>query len=323
MRVHIAEQLDANAERHLRSLVDDRVTLSVAESGPSGPCETLVSGRPAAAWLDEPALQQLIIPWAGLPHNTRPLLQARPHINVHNLHHNAAATAEIALALLLAAVKSLVPLDVQFRRHDWRGRFLTDTTMLLDGKTAVVLGLGAIGTRVAAGCAGLGMRVIAVRRNPERGAAAPVVRVVGIDALADVLPQADALLICAPLTDETRGLIDASMLKRMPTGAVLVNVARGAIVDEAALFAALQTRRLHAAGLDVWWSYPKEANRAHWPPAAQPFHELDNVVMSPHRGGALGSEEGERRRMEALAELLNAAVRGETIPNRVDVSLGY
>jgi phosphoglycerate dehydrogenase-like enzyme len=93
-------------------------------------------------------------------------------------------------------------------------------------------------------------------------------------------------------------------------------------VAEGALYHALSDGTLYAAGLDVWYNYPPDqAARAHTQPSAYPFHELDNVVMSPHRAG--GSTETERLRMQHLAELLNAAARGESMPNRVDLEAGY
>jgi phosphoglycerate dehydrogenase-like enzyme len=141
-------------------------------------------------------------------------------------------------------------------------------------------------------------------------------------ALHRLLPCANALFICLPLTPATTGLIGAKELALLPPHAVLVNVARGPIVDEAALYHALRDGALHAAGLDVWYNYPPdEAARAHTPPSDYPFHELDNVVMSPHRAG--GSTETELQRMAHLARLLNAAARGEEMPNRVDLQAGY
>lgn len=97
---------------------------------------------------------------------------------------------------------------------------------------------------------------------------------------------------------------------------------RGAIVDEAALYEALRSGQLAAAGLDVWYNYPRdEAAQTNTPPSQFPFHELDNVVMSPHRGG---DEAGiDTLRMQNLAELLNAAALGDEMSNRVDVSAGY
>jgi phosphoglycerate dehydrogenase-like enzyme len=108
----------------------------------------------------------------------------------------------------------------------------------------------------------------------------------------------------------------------LPEGAILVNVARGPIVNESALFHALKVGKLYAAGLDVWYNYPEdEPTRSRTAPSEFPFHGLDNVVMSPHRAG--GAMDLDLRRMEALAELLNATRHGEPMPNRVDITLGY
>jgi phosphoglycerate dehydrogenase-like enzyme len=155
-------------------------------------------------------------------------------------------------------------------------------------------------------------------QSARHGRARPVAE------LPALLPKADALVICLPLTDETRGLIGESELALMPDRAILINVGRGPIVDESALYHALHDRTLHAAGLDVWYNYPNdEPGRKSTSPSEYPFHELNNVVMSPHRAGAPHTPETESLRMRALAELLNAAARGEPIPNRVDLDLGY
>ena len=103
---------------------------------------------------------------------------------------------------------------------------------------------------------------------------------------------------------------------------MLVNIGRGLIVDQAALYAALRDGRLHSAGLDVWYNYPEDKEaRSNTSPADFPFHELDNVVMSPHRGSDTPATEAAR--MPHLARLLNAAARGEPIPNRLDLIAGY
>ena len=195
--------------------------------------------------------------------------------------------------------------------------------MILAGKTALLLGLGAIGSRVASVCHALGMEVHAVRRRTDRPHP-PHVEVHPSGALSDLLPCADALLVCLPLTPDTRGLIGAREFELLRPSAILVNVARGAIVDEAALYHALAGGRLAAAGIDVWYRYPPTPEeRANTAPSGYPFHELDNVVMSPHRGGAFRTEELEERRMRDLATSLNAAARGESIPHLVDLAAGY
>jgi len=194
---------------------------------------------------------------------------------------------------------------------------------LLEGQTALVLGYGAIGQRVARVCQALDMRVLATRRHGDHAAIQDgIAEVHPASDLKQLLPGANALVIALPLTSETHGLIGAAELAMLPAGALLVNVGRGPIVDEAALYAALKSGTLGAAGLDVWYHYPPdEAPLATTFPSAYPLHELDNVVLSPHRGGMTNG--GWARRLAQLAQMLNAAARGEPLPNRVDVTAGY
>lgn len=286
----------------------------------------LVSGRPTRAQLAaSPNLQALIIPFAGLPEPTRQLVAEFPHVAVHNLHHNSAQTAEMAIALLMAAARRIVPIDRQFRRHNWTPRYEPPPEVILEGGTALILGYGAIGQRVARVCQALGMRILAVRIHVQALSPADITAETHPPHhLHHLLPQANALIITLPQTDETEGLIGAAELAMLPQGALLVNVGRGAIVDEAALYEALRSGRLAAAGLDVWYQYPEQlAERTCTPPSRFPFNELDNVVMSPHRGGAFGTHYTERARMVHLARLLNAAARDEPMPNRIDVTAGY
>jgi phosphoglycerate dehydrogenase-like enzyme len=254
---------------------------------------------------------------------TRERLLARPHLAVHNLHDNAPAVAEFTLALLLAAAKHLVPIDVTFRRGDWTPRYDPVPSLELAGRRAVVLGYGAIGRRVARACRALGMEVVATRRrgSPEITREGDVT-VVTASALPEVVDGAAALLVTLPLTDETRGIVDAGVLARLARDAVVVNVGRGPIVDERALYEALLERRIGAAGLDVWYSYPRdEKSVTSVYPSTLPFHELPNVVMSPHRASEVAGSETSR--MEALAASINAAARGEVVPHPVDIEAGY
>ena len=325
IRVHIVHPPPEDAIRVLETDVDPGVEITYGPEPAPPTTEVLVAGRPPREQMRAcPDLRALVVPYAGIPPETRVLLLTEyPALEVYNLHHNAAAAAELAVSLLLAAAKTLIPVDRTFRRHDWRSRYGGASTVLLDGKTALVLGLGAIGARIASVCHALGMDVRAVRKRPELPRP-PFVAVHSPDELAAVLPRTDALLICLPLTPETEGLIGDRELSLLPRSSVLVNVARGAIVDEEALYRTLSEHRIAAAGIDVWYRYPSTAeSRANTPPSRFPFHELDNVVMSPHRGGAYRLEELERGRMHELAITLNAIARGEPIPHRVDVRAGY
>ncbi len=324
LRAHLLYEYDSTALDRLRGQLRPDVHLTVGTDPPQpADYQVLITGRPERAQLNaSPNLQTLVIPWSGLPTQTRELMLEFPQVAVHNLHHNALPVAEMVLTLLLAAAKRIVPIDRTFRQHDWTPRYQPNPSILLEGKTALILGYGAIGTRVACMCRGLGMNVIGVRRQPAPPADDCPDEIQPAEALHQLLPRANALLICLPHTPATDGLIGQAELDLLPADALLVNVGRGEIVDQAALYAALRDGRLHGAGLDVWYNYPPdEASRAHTPPADYPFHELDNVIMSPHRAG--GSQETHLLRMDHLARLLNAAAEGQEIPNSVDLDAGY
>lgn len=324
LSVHMIRQPDPAALAHLCSSLDPEVRLTFGpDLAVPADYHIFVAGRPDREHLRaSPNLHTLIIPWSGLPEMTRELMLGFPHVAVHNLHHNAAPVAEMAVALMLAAAKFVVPMDRALRAHDWTPRYRPNPTVTFEGKTALVLGYGAIGQRVARSCQALGMRVMAVRRRVARLSHGTSVEIFPPDALHSLLPQANVLIVCLPHTPETTGLLGGRELSLLPLGAVLVNVGRGPIVDEAALYWALREGDLCAAGLDVWYNYPAdEAARSCTPPSAYPFHGLDNVVMSPHRAGH--SDQTEILRMTHLADLLNAAARGEEIPNRVDLNAGY
>lgn len=325
--LHILAGTDADWLGELQAQLDSEVVLT---SGPElavpADFDVLIAGRPSREQLlASSKLRALIIPFAGLPESTRALLADFPHISVHNLHHNTIQTAEMAVALLLAAARRIIPADRQMRLGDWTIRYEPPPVLILEGKTALIVGYGAIGRHVARVCQALGMRVLAVRRNSSPQTSDPLATEVHpIEDLPQLLPQAHVLMITLPLTDQTRGLIGAEQLALLPQDAVLVNVGRGAVVDEEALYQALHDGRLMAAGLDVWYQYPEEGTeRTATLPSRFPFHQLDNVVLSPHRGGAYGSQYTEQARMAHLARLLNAAARGEPIPNQVDLQSGY
>ena len=107
-------------------------------------------------------------------------------------------------------------------------------------------------------------------------------------ALPELLPRADVLFLALPYTDDTRGIIGTAELALLPRSAILINIGRGGLVDERALYEALRDKMIAGAGIDTWYRYPEdEAARAQTRPGEFPFHELDNLVMSPHRGGAL------------------------------------
>ena len=319
--VHLAYEAPAESLATLRAHTTAGIDITAGDMPDDPRYQIVVAGRPERHVLDaSPHLHTLIIPFAGLPTSTRETLRDYPTLAVHNLHHNAPPTAEMALTLLLAVAKRTVPVDRALRQHDWTPRYAPTPLRLLKGKTALIVGYGAVGQYLGAILTAMQLRVIGVRRTHADDAQ----EIYSIERLPDLLPRADVLILAVPGTPATEGLIGSDELARLPADAIVINVGRGTVIDQHALYDALQSGALFGAGLDVWYNYPSSADeRSHTPPADVPFHTLDNVVLSPHRGGGGRHAEIEQARMHALADMLNRAHAGDPLPHRVDLDAGY
>ncbi len=207
------------------------------------------------------------------------------------------ATAEHATALLLAMTRGL---DV-FQRRQQQGAWQPSRFSTLLGKTVLVLGQGAVGCAVASRLAPFGCRVVRMARS---GRDTPEGRVHAITELHDLLPEMDAVVLSIPLTEGTRGLLGSTELSLLPDGAVVVNVARGEVVDTAALVKEIATGRLRA-GLDVTTPEPL--------PSGHPLWELPGVLVTPHTAAFTDTFDA------ASAAFLNQQVhryaRGEALSN--------
>jgi phosphoglycerate dehydrogenase-like enzyme len=323
MEVHIKSLPDMDALALLRPMLSESIRLTVGPIPEDATFAILVEGFPLEGDLAASAsLRSLVVPWSGVSGKVRKRLQAFPDVSVHNIHHNAQPVAEMAMGLLLAVSRRFLPFDASLRKGDWRPRFTEhNDALLLAGRRALVLGYGEIGQRVARLCRAFGMDVTAVRRSGEE-TLSDGIKVVSQAVLPSCWSGADVLFICLPLTPETEGLVDEDALSLLPVGSMLINVARAAIVDEKALYKALESGHLYGAGLDVWYRYPRsEEERGETMPWTYPFGSLPNVVLSPHRGDHC--DRNEQMRMEALAGLLNAAAMGQDMPNRVSLARGY
>lgn len=183
---------------------------------------------------------------------------------------NAAAVAEHAWALILACAKSVPQLDARMRTGHWdKG---SHKSIELAGRTLGLVGLGAIGKRAAAIGVSLGMRVLA--HDPYVTEMPATVSAIDLPAL---FAQSDVVSLHCPLTDETRGMINRPALAQFKQGAILVNTARGGLIEEDAVIEALNRGKLRMVGLDSFAAEPM--------PASHPFHQLRNVILSPHVGG--------------------------------------
>ena len=207
---------------------------------------------------------------------------------------NSVTVAETALFFMLTLARRGVTMDALVRKDQWWEKFKSLPVDLFE-KTVLVVGFGRIGTRIARRCLGMEMTVLVY----DPYVPADAIRAAGCEPVADLdaaLPRADFLTLHCPKNPETVGLINAARLQRMKPTAFLVNTARGGIVDEPALHAALTSGKLAGAGLDVFVKEPV--------PADHPLLSLPNVMVSPHiAGGSL--ESVDRMAIAAVRNLLS------------------
>lgn len=269
-----------------------------------------------AAWPAATRLRLLQVPGAG--YDGISLAAVPAGVPVCNVFEHEPGVSEYALLAMLEWCHRLGPADRALRANDWlrSSRFGGAPDDEIAGKTLVIVGLGRIGRAVARRAGAFDMRVLAVNRSTDK-TDPNVERVVGLDRLHETLAEADFVVLGCALTDDTRGLIDADALRAMKRSAVIVNVARGPVIDEAALYAALVERRIGGAAIDTWWDYPPTAADAANREAsiAFPFHQLDNVLISPHIAGwTTGTLV---RRAREIARNLDRLARGEPLVNVV------
>ena len=201
-------------------------------------------------------------------------------VTVHTIKgYGDTAVAEHTIALMMACCRDIARMDRDIRRGIWAPQ----EGVQLRGKTLGIIGLGGIGQEVARIAQGIGMRVIGWNRTPR-----PDATLVDLDTL---LTSSDVISLNLTLNDETRGFLDAKRMARLKPGAILINTARGALVDEAALLAALQSGRIRHAGLDVFHAEPLKPDH--------PLAQLDNVTLSAHAAF---------RTLEASMTLLRRAI---------------
>ena len=326
LHVHILKSSQTNSIQLLKEKLDPNISVSLGKQDEI-PVETsiLVAGSPSNEMLSAlPNLRYLIIPWAGVSPETFEVMSGFPHVSIHNLHHNALPVAEYALALLLAAANAIVLVDRSLRANDWRPRYTQTASTLISGKTVLILGYGSIGKALANLMVGFNLTIMATRNSAKLPVNEGLAQIFPANHLHALLPKADFMIVTLPLTPSTKGLIGEKELLLLPPHAVFVNIGRGDIIDQAAMYKILKMRPSMAAGIDVWYNYPQnESERYITPPADYPLYELDNIVMSPHRAGSLNQKDIEVLRMVHLVELLNQTARGKPMPNQVDPEKGY
>ena len=282
-------------------------------TAPRADC-VLVCGQHRAA-LSEivanlPSLTWVHIRWAGIEHAVDPDL-GRPGLRVTNGKGVfSASLAEFTIAGLLHFLKDFRRL----LRQQAEGRWQQFSPDMLAGRTLGIVGYGDIGRAVAALAKPLGMHIKALRRNPQASVADPMVdEVLGADRLEELCASSDDIVLATPLTPQTRGMVGAREIAALKPTSILVNVGRGAAVQEAPLVEALRARRIRGAALDVFETEPL--------PAGHPFYSLDNVLLSPHCADQVPAFFPDA--MAQFRRLLALFQAGKPLDSLVDPARGY
>ena len=242
----------------------------------------------------------------GLDNVDVPAASAAGVLVVNAPTSNIVSAAELAVSLLLAVARNVVPANLALKNGQWkRSQF---GGVELQGKTVGIIGMGKIGMLVAQRLAGFDMKFVAydpyVNAAPSGG---PEIKMVSLD---ELLAESDFVTIHIPKTDETKGLINAAALAKMKPTSFVINAARGGVLDEAALFTAITSGTIAGAGLDVYATEPCTDS---------PLFGLDNVVATPHLGAS--TEEAQEKAGIAVAESVVAAFAGAEVPGAVNADL--
>jgi phosphoglycerate dehydrogenase-like enzyme len=253
-------------------------------------------------------LKLLLFPGAGFMHrDPEELPEGCLHANVYE--HEIPVAEYVFLALLTLATGQTES-AAAFRQGEWLGNGRVGGTPRreLYGGTLGLIGFGHIGREVARRAEAFGLRIQAVRSRPGGEKSAHILG--GPEALPELLSTSDFVVIACPLTPETEGMLTRERLRLLKPHAILVNVARAEIIEEAALFEALRERWFAAAALDVWYRYPTHAGeRLHG--SRFPFHELPNVLATPHSSAWTAPMIARRARQ--MAANLDRFARGEPL----------
>ena len=277
--------------------------------------EVLLLGSVPASVLDHVVTRSSRLRWihsaaAGVDRVTTPVVRERGLTVTNARGVFSRPIAEYVVMMALAISRRLPQLLELQRERTWqplRGRELSELTI-------GIVGYGSIGVELSRLLAPFGSRILATRRHPERGAAdAPNVELHGLDRLDEVLRASDIVVVAAPLTDETAGLIGAEQLAQMREDAWLINIARGRLIDEIALRRALQSGWIGGAVLDVFSEEPLAPD--------SPLYTTPNLLITPHTSWA--SDRVAERTVDLFVENLRAFRAGEPMRNVVDLEAGY
>jgi phosphoglycerate dehydrogenase-like enzyme len=276
--------------------------------------DAVVGGNIIGDWPVVERLKLYQIPFAG--YNWVEPADLPRGVSFCNTYEHETPIAEYVLAALLDWRIGFCKMSAEFKAIGWDGVGAGEGPVHgeIHGETIGIVGYGRIGEEVAKRASAFGLRVIGIART-ERAATPPLLDWLGVMTdLERLLGESDYVLISCPQNDETLGLIDAARFGQMKASGVIINVARGPIIDQQSLYDALAQNHIGGAIIDVWYDYPAKGEIVERP-SKLPFHKLDNIRMTSHVSGWTAALQ--QRRWAFVAQNLDRFARGEALQNIV------
>ena len=300
----------ANTDEDLTSALDGASAVVVG-------ADALLSGRCLSPILQASQLKLFQIPFSGHEWLRKEMLP--PGCTACNAYTHGASIAEYVMAAILNWEVNLAAISADFKTGSWRyagSAGVGERHGEVAGKTLGIIGYGQIGQQLAKRADAFDMKVMALARI-KREAPAPLSWLGTLAELETLLKQSDYVALACPLTEETAGLINTATLGQMKPSSVLINVARGPIIQPEDLHTALSSNQIRGAVLDTWYAYPTPDDMQP-KPAPVDFAALDNVVMTPHC--AAWTQPHHQRRWRAVAGNLDRLANGEALADMIDLS---
>lgn len=327
----LTKELSGSQIRYIKDSLGSRFNLIVPESFNEeeilkhiSNVKILLGDNITKGMLDKGNIELIQIPWAGVENLDFNLLKDYD-IPVCNSHSNALAVAEYAVGLLLGIAKKIPYHDNLLRDGDWNRvkkeerNSETQYSSYIYNKTIGFIGYGNIGKSIAKLMKGFNPKIMAI--VSDRTKKYDEVDFIGDNKDLDyVLENSDYLVVATALTDETRGMLNKKNLVKMKDTSYLINISRGRIIDEEALYHILENRLIAGAGIDTWYNYPKTSKDVTYPSKKYDFHKLSNIIISPHRAAQI---DGEFTYLDDALENIKRFNKDKDYINRLNIEKGY
>jgi len=319
------EYLCARIDKRIDFVIPSEFSIQSIEKSAKNNTHVLLGEVVTKNILDKARQLKLIqIPWTGIDRLNFALLR-QYDIPVCNSHSNAYIVAEYAIGLMMAVVKKIPFHDRMLRKGKWCrpsriGHSLFSPPDIIHNKNIGFLGFGKIAKIIANQLSCFSNSFLAYDIQKLRDTKCLKKLFIGERNIEEFISQLDILFLTLPLTAKTKEMLDFRRLSLMKPTSYLINISRGEIIPEGDLFRILSEKRIAGAAIDTWYSYPSKEKPDTYPSEKYPFHELDNIVLSPHRAGFAA---GMKPHLDDVIENLNRLARGMPLINRVDLKAGY